>query len=103
MEGSQPPEGTTHLSHLQCWQPGTFNTTSDGCLQPASGTVAPAAAPGHPDNPTGKAGGHQDPAGEVWGTWGCRATLPFSWVLGWVSTEAGFVKGGEQSSQEVKV
>lgn len=30
--------------------------------------------------------------GEGWGTWGCRATLPFSWVLGWVPTEAGLVQ-----------
>lgn len=60
--GSQPPEGAIRLSNLQCWELGRFNTTADGCLQPGTRTVAPAASPGYPDSPAGKAGWHQDPA-----------------------------------------
>lgn len=114
LAGSHPPEGATHLSHLQCWEPGTFNTSSDGCLQPASGTVPSAASPGRADNPPGKTGGHQDPAapqdsGACWalGALGLQshAALQLGVGLGVHTCRVCAEqrdKGGEQSSQEIK-
>lgn len=114
LAGSQPPGGATWLSNLQCWHLGRFNTTADGCLQPATRTVAPAASPGYPDSPSGKAGWQQDPAAPqdagVWrglgAPWACRTVLTIGWVLGVHRNRLCATQGdkcGEQSCQEIKV
>lgn len=57
----QTSGGATCLSDVRCWELRKANATADGFLQPCTGTVAPAASPGYPGSPTGKAGQYQDP------------------------------------------
>lgn len=110
--GSQTSGGATWLSDLQCWEIRKANATADGFLQPETGTVAPAASPGHSGSPTGKGG--EDPIalqdqgsgrglGAPWAVF-FPQQLHAGW---WASVETGFVikgaKGIKQSCQKAAV